>query len=472
MSREIEPIAIELFNKIRTRFPAVELGDDRAKDTQDPELARFFNFTYIGSDDEPVLIDNNPEKPARVTISLIDEESLKLYYAQNITKGMEEEQRLEWYAFIRNIRKFAKRNGLRFDARDLDKDGLELQDVKQQAKTDDVVTAAEVSVMESRMYGRVGKPKLSIGEHGGTKVLVFHSEKVDEEKRGARARKIECIFLETQIGERLKLESKYLPGAFAMAEHLNQGGNRDDERGKHITQLCQEMSALRRFVRLKKNKQFEDDTTADAVKKAIHDYNQTRSTVKRMSHPKYYLEYFKEYAPTQVEVTDEDIAAVRERFAEKIYDERIEEALPIIAREMKALEEWAEDVYESTWNKPDNVDKIRALRELLKTPIHCGEEGIDAITKINPIIGDDELNNQIVELASPMGSGVDTDVRPLIKEWLLKHLPTVLKDLEFGQNNIDNAQTNWVSQTSPAQDNHEYADSSGGRGNSSWNMTF
>lgn len=464
MSKEIESVASALFDKVRSRFTNVTLGDETAKACSDPSEARFFNFTYTTSDGAEF---------GKVTISLIDETSLKVYYGQNISSEMDREQRKEWYTFLRNLRQFAKRNLLTFDTRDINKSNLNLQDVKQQAKNDDVATINDVSISESKMHGRAGKPKLSVGDHGDTKVLVFHSEKVDEEKRGARSRKIECIFLETPVGERLKLESNNLHGAFAMAEHLNQGGGRDDERGQHITQLCNELSALRRFARINKNKQFEDSDTRDAVEKAVHKYQQARSTIKKMSHPKYYLDYFNKYTPENTEVTDEDISTVRERFAKKVYDDRIEEALPIIARQMKELEEWSEDVYESTWTRPDNADKIRALRELLKTPIPAGIDGVDAQAMVEPIIGDDSLNDAIANLASPNGPGPDADVRPLIKEWLVHNMPELLSQLQFGKENADEGRANWVQPVSPGADHgDEYGNSNGGWGDNSWNMSY
>jgi hypothetical protein len=233
------------------------------------------------------------------------------------------------------------------------------------------------------------------------------------------------------------------------------------------------LSALRRFARINKNKQFEDSDTRDAVEKAVHKYQQARSTVKKMSHPKYYLDYFNKYTPENTEVTDEDISTVRERFAKKVYDDRIEEALPIIARQMKELEEWSEDVYESTWARPDNADKIRALRELLKTPIPAGIDGVDAQAMVEPIIGDDSLNDAIANLASPNGPGPDADVRPLIKEWLVHNMPELLSQLQFGKENADEGRTNWAQPVSPGADHgDEYGNSNGGWGDNSWNMSY
>ena len=118
------------------------------------------------------------------------------------------------------------------------------------------------------------------------------------------------------------------------------------------------------------------------------------------------------------------------------------------------LEEWADSVAssvtESTWSKPDSADKIRALFELLKTTLPCGIDGIDAQTKIEPIIGDDQLNDDIFDLSQSQGP--DADCRALIKAWLVQTMPGLLKELEFGKKNSQDGQTNWQQQTSPQQD--------------------
>ena len=155
MSREVEAIASALFDKIRTRFEDVRLGDEKSKATTDPEKARFINFDYTIND----------KKIGNITISLIDENSLKIYYGKDIVdklkeldnemeedadKGSAEDQ---WYGFLRGVRKFAKRNLLSFDARDIAKKNLQVKDVKQQTKADSTLDTDDISVNESRMFG-------------------------------------------------------------------------------------------------------------------------------------------------------------------------------------------------------------------------------------------------------------------------------------------------------------------------------
>jgi hypothetical protein len=179
--------------------------------------------------------------------------------------------------------------------------------------------------------------------------------------------------------------------------------------------------------------------------------------------------YFETFSPAENPLEDIDVDALKERFVKKIYDERFTDALPFVYsayKKQKAsagklgneLEEWADEltgkVTESTWAKPDSADKIRALVELLKTTLPCGIDGIDAQTKIEPIIGDDDLNDNIFDLSQSQGP--DADCRPLVKQWMVQTMPGLLKELEFGKKNSQDGQTNWAPQTSPAQDNHEY----------------
>jgi hypothetical protein len=452
--KEIESISSALFDKIRSRFPNITLGDESAKACTDPSEARFFNFTYTGQDGAEF---------GKVTISLIDEEALKVYFGQNISGEMDREQRKEWYEFLRNIRLFAKRNLLTFDTRDINKSNLKLQDIKQQAKTDDVATIDDVAVTESRLYGT---SRNSYSDMGECRLIIKHDGLVSDEKRGDRARRIREIFIETERGERFLLPFKNLHGARAMAQHLSHGGDIRDERAEHIDQLVKEMSAMSHFVRSTKKRQFEDQETADMTRAAVHHYDQVKRTLRMMRGARGYRSYFETFSPAENPLEDIDVDALKERFVKKIYDERFDDALPYVYsayKKQKAgagklgneLEEWADSVTESTWARPDSADKIRALRELLKTTIPCGIDGIDAQTKIEPIIGDDDLNDDIFDLSQSQGP--DADSRPLIKAWLVNTMPGLLKELEFGKKNSQDGQTNWKPQTSPQSEvGHEY----------------
>lgn len=450
--REIESIASALFDKIRSRFDNVTLGDEKAKAATDPSKARFFNFTYT---------DEAGAEFGKVTISLIDEESLKVYFGQNISGEMDRDQRQEWYHFLRNLRQFAKRNSLSFDVRDINKDSLELQDIKQQAKTDDVYTANDVTVTESKLYGT---SRNSYSDMGECRLVIKHDGLVSDEVQGDRARRIRDIFIETSRGERFLVPFKNLDGARALCTHLNDGGTMSDERAEHIGQLVKEMSAMKHFVRSTKNRQFEDNETSDMTRSAVHHYDQVKRTLRQMRGARGYRSYFESYTGDTPIEDEVDVDALRERFVKKMYDERFDDALPYVYRAYKQqqsagdlgneLEEWADDIAEDIFARPDNNDKVRALQELLKTPLLVGIDGIDARTKVEPIIGDDDLDAAIFHLAQ--GQGPDADARALVKSWIQRNQPDLLNNVEFGANNSSDDKTNFAQPVSPDLQNDEF----------------
>ena len=457
MSKEIESIASALFDKIRSRFANVTLGDEKAQAEQDPERARFFNFTYSGEDGAEF---------GTVTISLIDETSLKVYFGQNISGQMDREQRKEWYEFLRNLRLFAKRNLLTFDTRDINKSNLDIKDVKQQAKVDDVATTADTPVIESRLYGTPGRPYNSFSDQGNTKILIRHADKVNDEVRGARARRIQEIFLETERGERFLLGHTNLHGARAMAEHLNNGGQMHDEIAEHIGGLVTEMSAMSRFVRIAGKRQFEDRETSDMTQAAIQHYTQLKQKLKHLASKSHYQTFADSFTPDAPFEEDVDVDALRERFVKKIYDDRFTEALPLVYKAYKKykaeaagqlgteLEEWADTILEDDQTSTD-FDRD-ALKEKMKSPWLAGMDGIDVTTDLSRIFIDadiDDLLDSVRQHSDPSsGQGSDFDCRVLVKQWLNDHMPEALDDLEIGQNDGSDAQTNWVPQVSPQQD--------------------
>ena len=126
---EIEKVAENLFDKIRSRFDAVNIGDENAKATLDPTQARFFNFDYVIND----------RNLGNITISLVDSNNLKVFFDKDIDSEMSPEEKTVWYNFLKSLRLFAKRNMLSFDVRDIAKSGLNLRDLKHANKNAEIL---------------------------------------------------------------------------------------------------------------------------------------------------------------------------------------------------------------------------------------------------------------------------------------------------------------------------------------------
>lgn len=437
--REIENISSALFDKIRTRFNNVSLGDEKAKTTTDPEKARFFNFDYT--------VDGH--SIGNITVSLIDENNLKVYYGTDILDNLDADDsntKDEWYVFLRGLRKFAKRNMLSFDTRDIAKSNLQLKDIKQQSKNDGTLDVTDLNVTESKLYGSKFR---SFRECGPAKIIVVHKEGVDDEQRGSRSRRknIDRIFIETHLGERFLLPECDLDYAGAMARHISEGGRLEDEMGENITGMCREKKGMAHFVRASQRRQFEDTETSDMAKSAVHRYTELKKKLQHIGGPRGY-QYYKETYMPECDIGEEiDVDALRERFVKKVYDDRFDEALPYVYRAYKKQQEsmdspmaeefesWANDMTEGTWAAPTHKDDVDQLDRLMQKPISAGPNGENATALMYDIIGDDSLFDKIHEKAD--SEGQDADIRPVIVDWLRDNGYAELAD-KYGQQYTQN----------------------------------
>jgi hypothetical protein len=419
--RELDKIAEDLFDKIRSRFENVSVGDQKAKATSDPAQARFFNFDYMSEAGRNF---------GNITISLVDENSLKIYFSKNISQELEEEDRNEWFDFLRNLRNFAKRNMLTFDTRDISRSNLKVRDLEQVSKSDGSYKTNELDLAESKLYGNT---RSSYQTMGPVKLIVRHSDNIDETVHGARTRNIEAIFVETHLGERFLLPFKKLTPARAMARHISNGGQVHDNIGSCITEMVTEMSDLSVFVRSMRNRTFEDAETSGMVEASVERYNTLHKQLTNMRGPKGYKSFAEAFVPDSTIMEDDyDMAALRERFVKKIFDDRLSEALPYVYRAYRnkqmamensyvtEFEDWTNQLSEGTWATPESDEDKDELRKVMEKPIEAGPNGDNASGVLYNLIGSDSLFDEFYDLSNSE-TGPESDVRPLVVEWLSTH---------------------------------------------------
>lgn len=421
--REINKIAEGLFEKIRDRFEDVSLGDDKAKATQDPEKARFFNFDYTVDD----------ENLGNVTLSLIDETSLKVYFSKNISDDLDDEQRHDWYSFLKELRRFAKSNLLSFEPRDITRSTLKHRDLQQVSKADSTYTKDEV-VAES-LYGT---RKSSYERRGPVRLIVRHSKALDEvENRRARAHNISNIYLETQDGERFRLPVKSLRLGRALAQHVKHGGSMHDELGQHICEMAEECAKLKPFLNNTRNRTFEDSQTHAMVEAAFEYHGLLNNTLKRMTGKKGYQKCKEQFVATSTSYIPEvDTDEMKQRFEKRTFDERLEEALPLVhkaynmKKENKFAEQfvnWADAIAEGTWAVPNTDDDVEKLIDILSNPLPVGVDGQNATNALYNLIGDDKLFDKFLEISK---IDPEQDVGDLVADWLQEHLPHIYQQIE------------------------------------------
>jgi hypothetical protein len=107
------------------------------------------------------------------------------------------------------------------------------------------------NVQESQVFSRpFGTIKTSyVKAPNRTKLIVKHSKRVDEEKRGSRSRHIHKIFIENKKGEKFSFPYPYVTGAKAMTRHVSEGGTPYDNRGMTILQMCEDLFVMKNMLK-------------------------------------------------------------------------------------------------------------------------------------------------------------------------------------------------------------------------------
>ena len=318
-----ERIANDLFQKLRTRFSPVTLGNEKAESTSAPDQARFFNFIYNedGKDLGPI------------SVSLVDGRSMKVFFSDSIASGIEDKSK--WYGFLRELRNFAKRNMLMFDARDIAKSQLDTRDFGWLSKADGKMDEKDVIVSESTMWG---SKRRSYQALESVKLIVQHSKSVDENIPGSRSRSIQAIYLERDDGERYKFPFNYLTGARAMARHVSEGGTPYDPLGQHILYTIKEMRDLSKFARMTKAHATEDQSASDVRQRVVERFQGLKSTLGALSHSSGYHEFKENFNPDPASGGNEKIDELRDRFTRRIWDTKMEDLLPAVVRALESAE--------------------------------------------------------------------------------------------------------------------------------------
>lgn len=199
----------------------------------------------------------------------------------------------------------------------------------------------------SESYHPMGKKASYNDAVPNVKIVLQHNRSLEEGE--ARFRNVAKIYLENADGERF-LAPTNKPGiARVYARHIAEGGLPNDERWNHIKSVCEDYNKMAGFVRATKNKQF-NESTQPLVQEGIEYYNNIRESLHKLSTHKGYQSYFESWTPSLMEGDDEDLS---EMFMSSSMDPRIENAMPILSRihkkvdemkEIDSLAEWADAI--------------------------------------------------------------------------------------------------------------------------------
>ena len=300
--------------------------DAKGKETSNPTQADLFSFNYkVG--------DNNY---GTVVVTVNPSGELEVFYGDVLGKGMDSEDKTDWYDFLYQLRHFAKRNMLEFALKNMNKLKYAMQTMAQ--------------VTESKYYGfkktSYTKPTKE------AKLKIVHSKPIDEEQGDQRYRNVAALFVETSEGERFKLPFTKLYGGRAMARHVSEGGNPYDAFGQYICELVSDINTLSTFTRYARGHDWQDSETAGLAERGLRHFGDIKRKVKSMVSKGGYRKAFEEFSTTD-KPQQEVVERVRELFTERLLDQRVESAIPVLAKlelegksmkEINEFEQWAEDM--------------------------------------------------------------------------------------------------------------------------------
>ena len=376
-------ISQQLNDLLVTRGYDPELRDASGNDGCEPKDAKLFKIDYTAA---------SGKNYGTMVIILDVGNDLKAMFGNNLGRGMEDQDKNEWFEFQQQLSQFANAHRWTYTGDDISKLKYTMQGL--------------AAIKEGLFEGYYGTRRISYaGEPTEARLMIRHNRNLGE--NDARFRYVESIFVETADGERYRLPFTNLAGGRAMLEHVRQGGKPYDVRGNHICEMITELKVLARFNRASQGRVLEG-IKQGVVEGAQIYYKSLRESIKRLSGPRGYSAYFESWHPADITEQDQLVEDIKTLFVEQTIDNRIEQALPLLAkiqrgREMKEadiFENWMNTLAEGTWNLPETPEQLNKLKELMSSELIVGPDGTNATEQLYDLVGDDLLFDRISELAA------------------------------------------------------------------------
>ena len=323
----------QLYGMLKSRGYRPDMFTSSGKKVAIPDEADAFQFEFV----------KDGENYGKVTVTIDGLHRLIVYYGDEVESSPKADSHdSESFNSLRlHLKRFAKMKQLGFELSDLD--DLEPDMAKREHTQKDKLAEG---------YYALGKMKSYSDNVPTTKIVIQHNRQIEEGEQ--RYRNIAKIFVENAQGERFLVPTTKPGLARVYARHIAEGGTPYDERGQHITSLCEEYQKMAGFVRATRNNQF-NESTQRLINEGINHYQKLRETLGKLSGKRGYTEYFTNYNPPLME--DESETDISEMFMQSSLDPRIENVMPILSKlsknitetsltEVDELAEWADSVIE------------------------------------------------------------------------------------------------------------------------------
>ena len=309
-----------LLLKLKSRFPSIKMGNVDGETTVDPNEAVFFDFDFVVQG----------EKVASVSISIADDKVLKLFYSKDILNDQNNIVKQKWFDFLKDLRLFSKQNLMNFEPSDITKKNLDKRDYEQMSAAARPQNFKENKMTESTLYGST---RSSYQKLENARLIIRHSNKVDEGSANSRTRNIDSIYVENAQGERFRYPFNHLSGARAMMRHISNGGNPYDNFGQYIVGLSENVYNLRKFNNLMHRNAFLENTELTDIAAAAREKTVSiKKIIERLQKQSGYeaiKENFTEYKKAELDA--DTLEALKNRFTIQQFNEELVDLFPYIS---------------------------------------------------------------------------------------------------------------------------------------------
>jgi len=349
MPLNFEQISTDLYQKIKVRFPSLQIGNSEGKITSEPNLARFFDFDF----------ENAGQVLGRISIALTEKDGMMVLHSADIVSEQTEDVKNSWFEFLKELRQFAKKRLLNFDIRDISKSNLDKRDFQYIAQT----SIGEPKMSESKLFGT---SKTSYQDLGEVRLIVKHSQPVNLNSVNGRTQHIQSIYLENSQGERFRYPYKHLSGARALASHVAEGGTPYDHIGQHVIGLSEELSKLRQYKNYVFRNPFMIEAMGDLTEKANYRIAEIKKQLEGLQRPTYYKQFKESFNITELKEVPEEVI---NDWTEKLTIKKFKEDLAAVFPYLYKLSETAveqQEVQELTYEdftQEDDSEELEFTKE-------------------------------------------------------------------------------------------------------------
>jgi len=354
MPQTKDNIAQQLYNLLTAKgFDVKSLNNTGNQDTaiQDSDIFSF-DFEHNGTNYGSVVIILSPDL------------SIELLVTDAIGKHMDNDSgaRDAWFAFMQELRNFARRKSPDFKISDASQ-------LPYRLKRAESANLAEGRYWGSKHISRTTGPQK-------TKLRIRHNRDINE--GDARFRHIQELFIETEDEQRFKLPFTSLVGGRAMARHCAEGGNPWDPVGQNITKMVKECAVMGNFLRRVSAGNWANTPQIELVEAARRHYQEQRKRLKSLAGRRGYQTHVSNFdSSSDVAVTESTVQAIKELFCQAPNQEMVAEVAPILGK--------------------------------------LGANAQNATGKLYDLLGDDVLFDMLSDAAE---SDPEADARPIILQWM------------------------------------------------------